>query len=187
LEALLPAFIAAALAEWGDKTQLLVIALAARYGRPGPILAGVALGALAGSLVAGFGGTLVHGTATLRALSLLVGVALVFAGASAFIGRKTPLYAERLPGPPALAAALGIFVAEFGDRTQFVTFSLAAYHNSVLPALGAAAGVAAASIPAAFLARRMAGVVPVRALRFTGGCLFLLTGIVVALRALRLV
>jgi putative Ca2+/H+ antiporter (TMEM165/GDT1 family) len=188
LEALLPALIAALLAEWGDKTQLVVIALAARYGRPGPLLVGVALGALAGSLLAGFGGILVHGTVTLRALTLLLGVALIFAGASAFIARKTPKFAAGLAGPATIAAALGVFLAEFGDRTQFITFAIAArYDSMLLAAFGATAGLVAASIPAAVLGPKLAAVVPVNLLRIGAGFLFLLFGVVVALNALELV
>src|SRR4028119_950014 len=108
MEALLPAFIAALLGEWGDKTQLLVIALAARYGKPGQLLLGVALAALAGGLLASFAGTLINGTATLRAISLLVAVALLFAGVAAFIRAKTPDYAATLKGPAADAAPLAL-------------------------------------------------------------------------------
>lgn len=188
MEALLPAFIAAALGEWGDKTQLLLIALAARYGRPGPLLAGVALAALAGSLLAAFGGILIHGTVTLRALSLLVAVSLLFAGIAAFIGRKTPAYAETLRGPAMAAAAFGFFLAEFGDRTQFITFALAARYDSLLlAAAGATLGIVAASVPAAVLGPELARVLPVRALRYGGGALFLLVGLIVGLGALRLV
>ena len=188
MEALLPAFIAAALAEWSDKTQLVILALAIRYGRPGPLLIGVAVGALASGLFAGFAGTLVHGTVTLRALSLLLGVALIFAGASAFLARKTPDYAATLAGPAAFAAALGVFLAEFGDRTQFITFAIAArYDSMLLAAFGATAGLVAASIPAAVLGPKLAAVVPVNLLRIGAGFLFLLFGVVVALNALELV
>jgi putative Ca2+/H+ antiporter (TMEM165/GDT1 family) len=188
LEALLPAFIAAALAEWGDKTQLVIVALAIRYGRPAPILLGVALGALASALIAGLGGVLIHGTVTLRALSLLLGVALIFAGASAFIARKTPKYAASLAGPPVLAAALGVFLAEFGDRTQFITFAISAQYDSMLlAAFGATAGVVAASVPAALLGPKLSTAGPLKALRIGAGFLFLLLGLIVALNALRLV
>jgi putative Ca2+/H+ antiporter (TMEM165/GDT1 family) len=188
VEALLPAFIAAALGEWGDKTQLLLVALAARYGRPGQLLLGVALAALAGSLLASFGGTLVNGTVTLRAISLLVAVALVFAGVAAFITAKTPDYAATLKGPAVAAAAFGFFLAEFGDRTQFITFAVAARFDSLLlPAVGATLGIIAASVPAAVLGPELARVVPVKAIRFGGGALFLLFGLIIGLSALRLV
>ena len=188
MEALLPAFIAAALGEWGDKTQLLLVALAARYRRPGPLLLGVAVAALAGSLLAGFAGTLVHGTVTLRALSLLVAVALVFAGAAAFIRAKTPVYAETLRGPAVVAAVFGFFLAEFGDRTQFVTFAIAARYDSLfLPAIGATLGIVAASVPAAILGPELGKLLPVKAIRYGGGALCLIFGLVIGLGALRLV
>ena len=188
MEALLPAFIAAAIGEWGDKTQLLLVALAARYGRPAPLLIGVALAALAGSLLAGFGGVLIHGTVTLRALSLLVAVALVFAGIAAFMARKTPAYAETLRGPAVAAAAFGFLLAEFGDRTQFITFALAArYDSMVLAAVGATLGILAASVPAAVLGPDLARVLPVKVVRYGGGALFLIVGLIVGLSTLRLV
>jgi putative Ca2+/H+ antiporter (TMEM165/GDT1 family) len=188
LETLLPAFIAALLAEWGDKTQLVILVLAARYAKPGPLLVGVAVGALASGLFASFAGTMIHGTVTLRALSLLLGIALVFAGASGFLARKTPDYAATLAGPAILAAALGVFLAEFGDRTQFITFALAAHGNSLLlPAFGAAAGVFVANVPVVLLGPALTKAVPIRAIRAGGGVLFLIFGLIVSLNALRLV
>ena len=71
VQSLLTTFVAAFLAEWGDKTQLLVIALAAgSSGRP-QVLAAVALAALANSALAAFGGGLIHDYIVLRAISLL--------------------------------------------------------------------------------------------------------------------
>jgi putative Ca2+/H+ antiporter (TMEM165/GDT1 family) len=187
LEALLPAFIAAFLSEWGDKTQLLLIVLTTRYGRPGALLAGAAVAALASGLLAGFFGTLVHDTVTLRALSLLVGVALLFAAAPGFLMRKSPAYADTLAGPAMFAAALGVFLAEFGDRTQFTTFALAARTDStLLPAFGSAAGVIAASVPAVLIGPALTKRLPVRGIRIAGALLFLLAGLIVALKALRL-
>ncbi|HEX9954016.1 MAG TPA: TMEM165/GDT1 family protein, partial [Allosphingosinicella sp.] len=130
----------------------------------------------------------VHDTVTLRALSLLVGVALLFAAAPGFMRRKTPAYAETLAGPAIFAAALGVFLAEFGDRTQFTTFAIAARADSaLLPAFGSAAGVMAASVPAILLGPALLKRLPVRALRTGAAILFLLAGIIVALNALRLV
>lgn len=188
MEALLPAFVAALLGEWGDKTQLLLIALAVRYGRPGQLLLGVAVAALAGSLLASFGGTLIHGTVTLRALSLLVAVALIFAGVAAFLTQKVPGYAETLRGGAFAAACFGFFLAEFGDRTQFVTFAIAGRYNSLLlPTVGATLGILAASVPAAILGPELGRLLPVKAIRYGGGALFLIFGLVIGLGALRLV
>ncbi|MFN3388948.1 MAG: TMEM165/GDT1 family protein [Allosphingosinicella sp.] len=187
MDALLTSFIAAGLAEWGDKTQLLVVALAARYRQPGPILAGILVAALANALIAAFGGTLVHGMIIPRATALLVGVALLFAGVAGLIrGKVRPEVASRRG---AFLTALGaFFVLEFGDKTQFVTFGIAAHYDAlVLAAAGATAGVLAASIPAALLGDRLNEALPLKGMRIGIALLFLVAGFVVAVNALALV
>jgi putative Ca2+/H+ antiporter (TMEM165/GDT1 family) len=188
LDALLTCFVAAALGEWGDKTQLLVIALAVRYRRPLPILAGVFAAALANSLIAAFGGTLVHSMITLRAISLLVALALVFAGVAGLIRPKPYESAGTSRAGPFLVAAASFFVLEFGDKTQFLTFALAAQFNAfALAAAGATAGILAASVPAALLGDRLAKAAPLKAIRLGLGTFFLLVGLIVGVNALRLV
>lgn len=188
MEALFTSFLAAALAEWGDKTQLLVVALALRYREPLPILAGVAVGALANALLASFGGTLIHDAITLRAISLLLAVALIFAAVSGFSSREAPdMGAEWKTGPFVTTAAC-FFLLEFGDKTQFLILGIAAQFDSlVLAAAGATAGVLAASAPAALLGERLPTILPMRALRLAIASLFLLTGCIVAVSALRLI
>ena len=187
MEALLASFVGAALAEWGDKTQILVIALAVRYRRPLPILAGIAVAAALNSALAAFGGTLVHGMVTLRALSLLVALALVFAGvAGLFRPRKDdPAGASRFG--PFLTSLGAFFVLEFGDKTQFLTFALAAQFDALaFAAAGATAGILVSSAPAAVLGDGLARIVPLRPLRIGLGLLFLAIGLIVGLSALRL-
>ncbi|HEX8261761.1 MAG TPA: TMEM165/GDT1 family protein [Allosphingosinicella sp.] len=187
MEALLISFIAAALGEWGDKTQLLVIALAARYRRPLPILAGVLAAALANSLIAAFGGALVHDMVAPRAASLLVALALIFAGVAGLIRPKPYESAGTSRGGPFLVAAASFFVLEFGDKTQFLTFAIAARFDAfALAAAGATAGIMAGSVPAALLGQGLAKAVPLKALRIGFGALFLAVGLVVGLSARRL-
>jgi putative Ca2+/H+ antiporter (TMEM165/GDT1 family) len=188
MEALLTSFLAAALAEWGDKTQLFVVALAVRYRAPLPILAGVVLAASANALIAALGGVLVHDLILIRAISLLLAVALVFAGVSGLIVTRPPALGERWKSGPFLTAAGGFFLVEFGDKTQFLTGAIAAQYDSLLlAAAGAAAGVALSSAPAALLGDRMEKLLPVRALRIGIAALFLFVGFVVAVSALRLI
>jgi putative Ca2+/H+ antiporter (TMEM165/GDT1 family) len=188
LDALLASFVAGALGEWGDKTQLLVIALAVRYRRPWPILAGIFAAALANSLIAAFGGSFVHSMITLRALSLLVAVALVFAGVAGLI-RPRPYESAGTSGAgPFLVAAASFFVLEFGDKTQFLTFAVAAQFNAwAFAAAGATAGIMVSSIPAALLGDGLAKAVPLKGVRIGLGVVFLLIGLVVGISALRLV
>jgi putative Ca2+/H+ antiporter (TMEM165/GDT1 family) len=187
LEPLLTTFVAALLAEWGDKTQLLVAALGARYGRPLPVVAGALAGALANSLLAAFGGTLIHGLVTPRAVSLVVAMALVFAGAGALFRNKTPDMGATWRVGPFLTTAGCFFLLEFGDKTQFVTAATAAQYDAfALAALGATAGIVIASVPAAALGARLAASVPLRAIRLGSALIFLVAGLVVGLNALRL-
>lgn len=188
MEPLVTAFVGAALAEWGDKTHFLVMALAARFGRPGRILAGAALAALAGSAIAAVAGSLLAGIITIRALTLLVAVALLFAGFAGLIGERAPERALKWTHTPFLAAAIGFFVVEFGDRSQFLTFAIAArYDSAVLTALGATAGLLAASVPAALHGEQLAKAAPMRGLKTAIACLFLLAGLIVAIHSRRLI
>jgi putative Ca2+/H+ antiporter (TMEM165/GDT1 family) len=186
LEPLLTTFVAALLAEWGDKTQLLAAAFGARYGRPLPVIAGVFVGALANSVLAAFGGTLLHGMVTPRAISLVVGLALVFAGGGALFRSKTPDMGATWRVGPFLTTAACFFLLEFGDKTQFVTAALAAQYDAfALAAAGATAGIVLSNVPAAALGGRFA-LVPLKAIRIGAGLLLLGAGLVVALNALRL-
>ena len=86
-----------------------------------------------------------------------------------------------------LAAAILCLAAQMGDRTQFITFALAGRFDSpALAAAGATAGIVAASVPAALLGAGFAKAVPLRAIRIGGAFLFLITGFVVAVKALQL-
>jgi putative Ca2+/H+ antiporter (TMEM165/GDT1 family) len=186
VEAVFIPFLAAALGEIGDKTQWLLVALAAQSRRPGAVLLGMGVAAVANSAMAAAGGALIGQSIHPRAIALLLAVALVFAGAGALITRYRPdVPQSRLP--TALAAALLLFGAEFGDKTQFLTAVMTARFDSpALVAGGATAGILTASIPAALVADRFERVVPVRILRWAVAALFLLAGVITGLGALRL-
>ena len=188
MDALLSTFVAALLAEWGDRTQLLVVLLAARYRSAAPILAGVAVGALANAMLAAAGGLVVGGMVTLRAMSLLVALALLFAGIGGLIGRKAPEMGTGWRIGAFLTTAICFFLLEFGDKTQFLTAALAAqFDAAVLATLGATAGVLAAAVPAAVLGDGLAQQAPLKAIRLGIAALFLIVGCFVAVSALRLV
>lgn len=188
MEAFLPALIAAFLAEWGDKTQLLVIALAARFGSPRRIIAGVALAAVFNAGVSAGGGWLLAGQVNYRALSLLFALAFLFAGGGALVPAKPANVATDWKTGAFATALFGYALVEFGDKTQFVTAALSARTGSpVLAALGAMLGVVAASVPAAVLGARLTRVVPVARIRLGVAVLLLLLGVWMAASALLLV
>jgi putative Ca2+/H+ antiporter (TMEM165/GDT1 family) len=186
MEALVTSFVAAFVGEWGDKTQLIVAMLAATTRRPLAVMAGLVLAALASSIVAAIAGVFIAETVTIRAMTLMVALALLFAGASGLFRGKAPT-----PGPPPrwplVAAAILCLAAEFGDRTQFLTFALAGRFDSApLAAAGATAGIVAACLPAAILGDRLQATVPVRAIRYGVAALFLIAGFIAAVKALQL-
>lgn len=188
LDALLPAFLAALLAEMGDKTQLLTVVLAMRFARSGAVLGGIAVAALANSLIAALGGALIIGVVPHRALTLLLALALLAAGAGALIRQKQPKVGIYAHLGPFAASAIAFFILEFGDKTQFLTFAVAGWSRApLLAAAGATAGVLAASVPAIALGASLPKTVPLQPLRIGIAVILLVFGVVVGLSALRLV
>lgn len=188
MEAFLPTLIAAFLAEWGDKTQLLVIALAARFKRPGPILGGVGIAALGGSALAAAGGWLLADLVQFRALGLLTALAFLFAGAGGLFPAKPPPVASDWKTGALVTTAAAFALVELGDKTQFITVALAGRTGApLLAALGATLGIVAASVPAAVLGPRLARLVPVARIRIGVALSLLLVGLWMAASALRLV
>ena len=186
MDALVTAFVAAALGEWGDRTQLLIALLAARSGRPGTVLAGFVIAALVSNAFAAYFGMLVAQTITIRAMTLLVAVALLFSGIAGLI-RRNPPSTDFGRTPLLLAVILLCLGTELGDRTQFLTFALAGRFDApALAAAGATAGMVTAALPALVLGERLQSVVPIRAIRLGGAALFLLVGFLVAITALQI-
>lgn len=188
MDALLPTFLAALLAEFGDKTQILAGLLAMRYRRNGAVLAGIAVAALANSLIAAAGGRLVADLVNFRAISLMVALALLAAGAGGLLRQREPALSSHGRLGAFAASAIAMFILEFGDKTQFLTLTLAARADSLwLAAIGGAAGIIVAAIPAVALAERFKATLPARAPRIGISLLFLLVGFIVAVSALRLI
>lgn len=185
MEALLSAFMAAALAELGDKTQWLAFALAVHFRRNGAVLAGIAAAAIANAAIAAAGGILVAPMLNRHAATLLLALALVFAGVGAFLPQKRPAVGGWKLGAFGTSLA-AFFVLELGDKTQFLTFAIAARSPMpVLAASGAAAGVIAAG--AAALTGSAFERLPLKGMRRGVGVLLTLLGLIAAVSALRLI
>lgn len=186
MDVIVPAFLAAFLAEWGDKTQLVVALLAARSRRPGTVFAALVIAALISSAVSAYAGTLIVGMIDLRARSLLLALSLLFAGASGLVVRRDPALGS--PRVPLLIAAILLcLAAELGDRTQFITFALSArFESPMLAAAASAAGIIAAALPAVLAGVAIKTLVPLRSVRLVAAALFLAAGFLIAVNALRL-
>lgn len=188
MDALVPAFIVAALIEFGDRTQLLAILLSKRFGRPGAVLAGIALGALLNMAIGVAAGIAIAGFINHTAIMLMTGLALIFAGVGAPFRVKPP---ESVDGwrIGAFASSLGVFfLYALGDKTQFVAVTFSAGNGyPILTAIGAAAGTLAANVPAVILGDRWPEIVPLRPIRIGIGIVLVLAGIILAVQALGLV
>ena len=169
------------LAEIGDKSQLVCMALAARY-RAAPVLAGSILAfALLNFIAVTFGAALA-GWVSPRLLVLLV--AALFIGFGIHALRSAPDDEDgevELPQPRGhslfLATFLMIVLAEFGDKTQIAVVGLATTMDSAAVWLGATLALATTSALGVWAGRTVLQRVPVAALHRISGALFLLLGI----------
>jgi putative Ca2+/H+ antiporter (TMEM165/GDT1 family) len=134
------ATILVALAELGDKTQLLALALASKY-RPWQVLVGVLIGILSINLLSTLGGSLIGDLIPASWLPIFSGVLFIFFGIWTLRGEGDgEEEAKSEPGRwgPILAVAAAFFLAEFGDKTQIMTLAIAADPAAVLRTFGAA-------------------------------------------------
>ena len=187
LSAILSTYLLIALAEIGDKSQLVCMALAARH-RRGPVLAGAAIAfALLNTLAVLFGAALaawVPEWVVATAVALLFGAfglhLLIRAGDDE--GEET---VEERPGHGVLlTTALLIFVAEFGDKTQIAVAGLAGGLPPLPVWLGATAALITLSALGVWLGNTLLRRIPTRQLHRASGGLFLLFAALAAGRAL---
>lgn len=169
-----------ALAELGDKTQLLVLFLAARFGRPMPILAGIVVGATANVGLAVAGGTLLDRLMPAELLGWLVAIGFVAIGL--WMLRENPDDEEEAPPISNRGAFLAtvwlFFIMEMGDKTQLATVALAAgLPHPAWVLAGGALGLVAANLPALWLGHRFADRIPRRLLQRIGAAMFIAIGI----------
>lgn len=157
--AFLIAFALVMLAELGDKSQLLLVGFATRY-RPVPVLVGAAIAIAVLQLIAVALGRVVGSLIPTRPVAVVAGVVFIVFGVLAWrdgaeeAADAKPRQPSRLG--PVLTVAAAFFVAEFGDKTQLMTMSIAADPAAALRTLGALAPAVAP--PAAGSATAAVGV-----------------------------
>jgi putative Ca2+/H+ antiporter (TMEM165/GDT1 family) len=184
MEVSLIAFSTIAIAEMGDRTQLLSLFLSAHFRKPWPITAGIFLATLANHALAGLIGVRLGRYLTPAVLDATVGASmLVMAGWT--------LIPDKLDGDTRIASRgafittlLAFFVAEIGDKTQIATLALAAGYSN-LPAIvaGTTAGMLAANVPVVFLGSPFARRLPMKQIHYAASGLFALLGLYFIARA----
>jgi len=174
-----------ALAEIGDKTQLLSLLLAARFRRPWPIVAGILVATLVNHAFAGVVGHWVGTTLRPDLLRWLLGVAFLAMAIWVLVPDKVDDDCATVPGTSVFAVTLlAFFFAEMGDKTQIATVALAAQYASLAAVVvGTTAGMMLANVPAVLLGERMAGRLPVKRVHQVAAAIFALLGIMTLLGA----
>ncbi|MSP48330.1 MAG: TMEM165/GDT1 family protein [Alphaproteobacteria bacterium] len=169
-----------ALAEIGDKTQLLAFVLAARFRRPWPVIAGIASATLLNHAIAGWLGALLAGLADADWLRWLIGASFLLFAFWALIPDRLEEGGMR----PAAATgafvitAIAFFLVEIGDKTQVATVALAAaYQSLVAVTLGTSFGLVLVNAPAVLLGERAARWLPMAWIRRAAAASFALLGL----------
>ena len=179
LEAFLVSLGVVALAELGDKTQLLALVLAARFRAPLPVIAGILTATLANHFAAGAVGTAV--AAYLSPVILRWALALSFFGTAVWmlVTDSQPEGQSEVSRFGAFGTSLvSFFLAEIGDKTQIATLALAANYRELLPVVcGTTLGMLLANVPVVFVGGAAAARLPTRPLNRIAAAAFIVLGI----------
>ena len=172
-----------ALAEIGDKTQLLSLLLAARFRKPWPIILGILVATLSNHALAGALGAWITTLIGKDALRWILG--LSFIAMAAWI-----LVPDKLDDDEAAQERYGVFgttviayfLAEMGDKTQVATVALAAQYQALAAVVaGTTFGMMIANVPAVLLGDKAAKSLPLRLVHGVAAAIFALLGILALL------
>ena len=174
-----------ALAEIGDKTQLLAFLIAARFRRPLPIVFGIFVATIFNHAFAAAVGALVSELLGPNTMRWVLG--LSFLGMAAWIlvpdeidDEETSLTRHGV----FLTTLIAFFVAEMGDKTQVATVALAARYESMAAVVaGTTFGMMLANVPAVYFGERIANRVPVKLVHGIAALIFAVLGIATLLGA----
>lgn len=168
-----------ALAEIGDKTQLLAFVLAARFRKAPPIVLGILVATLANHGAAAALGAWITSLLSPETLRWILGLSFVAMAVWVMI----PDELDEADTKPIRFGVFGttlilFFLAEIGDKTQVATVALAAqYQDLVAVVLGTTLGMMIANVPAVILGERVAHKIPVRLVHTVAALLFAGLGI----------
>ncbi|HYD45588.1 MAG TPA: TMEM165/GDT1 family protein [Phenylobacterium sp.] len=176
MEALLVSTGLVAIAEIGDKTQLLAMLLAARFRRPWPILAGILVATLANHAMAATVGAVAGRFFEGPWVKWVLGAAFIAFAIWALIPDKF----EDDEAPPARSGqsifwttTIAFFLVEMGDKTQVATVALAArFHDILMVAAGTTLGMMIANAPAVWLGEAAATRLPLKLIRILAAACF---------------
>ena len=168
-----------ALAEIGDKTQLLAFILAARFRKPWPIIAGIFAATLANHAFAGALGAWLTQLLSPEILRWVLGLSFIGMAVWTLIPDKFDEGDARLARFGVFGTTLvAFFLAEMGDKTQIATVALAAQYQAFYAVVaGTTLGMMIANVPAVLLGNRIAHRMPVRLVHVIAAAIFAVLGI----------
>ena len=179
-----------ALAEIGDKTQLLALVLAARFKKPWPIVLGILVATIANHAMAGALGAWVTSVLSPQLLRWILGASFLAMAVWMLIpdklddeGDEKPLSRVGVFG----STVVLFFLAEMGDKTQIATVMLAARYDSIVAVvLGTTLGMMLANVPVVFLGERVTRLLPLRTVHIASALVFAALGLLALVSAGRL-
>jgi putative Ca2+/H+ antiporter (TMEM165/GDT1 family) len=168
-----------AIAEIGDKTNILAMVLATRYRRPLPIILGILVATLANHALAATVGAEVAAWIGPQIMRWILGVLFLVMAGWCLIPDKEDDGPKNIGKLGAfLATAVAFFLVEMGDKTQLATVALGARFGTPVPVtLGSTLGMMLANVPAVLVGKKIADRLPIAKMRFVAAALFLLTGV----------
>jgi putative Ca2+/H+ antiporter (TMEM165/GDT1 family) len=189
MEALLVSTGVVALAEIGDKTQLLAFILAARFKKPVPIVAGILCATLVNHGLAGALGAWITSVVSPEAMRWVLG--LSFIGMAIWTMIPDKIEEEETQAARHLgvfgATLVSFFLVEMGDKTQMATVALAAHYGApVIVVAGTTLGMLLADVPAVFVGNRFAATIPMKLVHAVAAGIFALIGLLTLFKAEKL-
>ncbi|WP_163132707.1 TMEM165/GDT1 family protein [Agarivorans sp. Alg241-V36] len=179
MEALFTSITAVAIAEIGDKTQLLALLLACKFRKPLPIIAGIIIATLLNHAAAAWFGSLVQQWFNPEVLRWLIGISFIAMALWVLVPDKLDEDDSKLlKYGPFLASLILFFIAEIGDKTQVATVILAAKYDSMLMVItGTTIGMCLANVPVVLLGKLGVEKLPMSLIHRVTAILFLALGI----------
>ncbi|BDE75173.1 hypothetical protein HMPREF9701_02456 [Delftia acidovorans CCUG 274B] len=180
MEAFLISTSVVALAEMGDKTQLLSLVLAARFRKPWPIVAGIFVATLVNHALAGAVGAWITSYLGENAMRWILGLSFIAMAVWMLIPDK--LDEDEVSGHSRWGVfgttLVAFFLAEMGDKTQIATVMLAAKYNAYLWVVaGTTLGMMLANAPVVWLGDKLVKRVPIRLVHVISAVIFLVLGV----------
>mgnify|MGYP003483636234 FL=1 len=174
-----------ALAEIGDKTQLLAFLLAAKFRKPVPIVLGILVATLANHAFAAALGAWINTMMGPDVMRWVLGISFLVMAGWTLIPDKLDDEESNLGKYGVFATTLvAFFIAEMGDKTQIATVALAARYEAVIAVVaGTTVGMMIANVPAVYFGERIANKVPLKLVHGIAAALFAALGIATLLGA----